>query len=292
METLRIAIITETLPPAQLNLQPWRYLGRLARSLQQEGHEAFAVTTEEGLPSWNGVPVVRHPERGDFRTARGLRRLLQDHNADGGVVRMTASLFFSMRQSTPPAASRGRLIGVFLRPLHGGPDLARRFLDPDLASETLLDMHHAALYASRKLGTWREASGYVDEFVFLWESDRLSAVWAGLAAGSSHVVRHPFDPSFRDRTPAPLGERLSLDLPPVAAGLPVVTTRVHPIRELEERTGLVFARPRNPADLAGAVRTALEDGRRQELARKNEAWMRETPDWPSIAKTYVSFVKR
>src|SRR5438046_2984688 len=349
METLRIAIITETLPPAQLNLQPWRYLGRLARAL------------------------------------------LQDHNADGGVVRMTASLFFSMRQSTPPAASRGRLIGVFLRPLHGGPDLARRFLDPDLASETLLDMHHAALYASRKLGTWREASGYVDEFVFLWESDRLSAVWAGLAAGSSHVVRHPFDPSFRDRTPAPLGERLSLDLPPgaqrvvftgppeptrgvgdvvrlahllppdrptqvllllrdgtvpsltttshragvhevlqirglvtedelravyqrshaavfpyrfvrtrlplvllaaVAAGLPVVTTRAHPIREPEGRTGLVFARPRNPADLAGAVRTALEDGRRQELARKNEAWMRETPDWPSIAKTYVSFVKR
>src|SRR5213079_3384478 len=155
--------------------------------------------TEEGLPSWNGVPVVRHPERSDFRTARGLRRLLQDHNADGGVVRMTASLFFSMRQSTPPAASRGRLIGVFLRPLHGGPDLARRFLDPDLASETLLDMHHAALYASRKLGTWREASGYVDEFVFLWESDRLSAVWAGLAAGSSHVVRHPFDPSWIGR---------------------------------------------------------------------------------------------
>jgi len=37
METLRIAIITETLPPAQLNLQPWRYLGRLSRSLQQEG---------------------------------------------------------------------------------------------------------------------------------------------------------------------------------------------------------------------------------------------------------------
>src|SRR5213592_2237286 len=105
METLRIAIITETLPPAQLNLQPWRYLGRLARALQQEGHDAFAVTTEEGLPSWNGVPVVRHPERGDFRTARGLRRLLQDHNADGGVVRMTASLFFSMRQSTLPAPS-------------------------------------------------------------------------------------------------------------------------------------------------------------------------------------------
>src|SRR5205823_11386923 len=69
----------------------------------------------------------------------------------------------------------------------------------------------------------------------------------------------------------------------VAAGLPVVTTRVHPIRELEGRTGLVFARPRNPADLAGAVRTALEAGGRQALARKNEAWMRETPDWPSIA---------
>ena len=252
-------------------------------------------------------------------------------------------------------------------------------------------MHHAGLYASRKLGTWREASHYVDEFVFLWESDRTSAVWAGLAAGSSHVVRHPFDPSFRDRTPTPLGERLSLVLPPgsqrvvftgppeptrgvgdvvrlarvlppdrptqvllllrdgtvpglaatrhrigvhevlqirglvtkdelraiyqrsqaavfpyrfvrtglplvlleaVAAGLPVVTTRVHPIRELEGRTGLAFARPRDPADIAGAIRGALEDGRRQDLGRKNEAWMRETPDWPSIAKTYVSFVKR
>ena len=391
METLRIAIITETLPPAQLNLQPWRYLGRLARSLQQEGHEAFALTTEEGLPSWNGVPVVRHPERGDFRTARGLRRLMENHNANGGVVRMTASLFFSMRQPTPPADSRGSLIGVFLRPLHRGTDLARRFLDPDLAPEILLDMHHAGLYASRKLGTWREASHYVDEFVFLWESDRTSAVWAGLAAGSSHVVRHPFDPSFRDRTPTPLGERLSLVLPPgsqrvvftgppeptrgvgdvvrlarvlppdrptqvllllrdgtvpglaatrhrvgvhevlqirglvtkdelraiyqrsqaavfpyrfvrtglplvlleaVAAGLPVVTTRVHPIRELEGRTGLAFARPRDPADIAGAIRGALEDGRRQDLGRKNEAWMRETPDWPSIAKTYVSFVKR
>src|SRR5207247_9533077 len=103
--------------------------------------------------------------------------------------------------------------GALLRPPHGRRDRARAFADPDLASETLLDMHHAALYASRKLGTWREASGYVDEFVFLWESDRLSAVWAGLAAGSSHVVRHPFDPSFRDRTPAPLGERLSPDLP-------------------------------------------------------------------------------
>ena len=51
METLRIVIITETLPPAQLNLQPWRYLGRLGRALQQEGHEAFAVTTEDGVPS-------------------------------------------------------------------------------------------------------------------------------------------------------------------------------------------------------------------------------------------------
>src|SRR5204862_8126271 len=118
--------------------------------------------------------------------------------------------------SAPPAGTRGRLIRGFRRPQHGGADLACGLLGPVLASETLLDMHHAALYASRKLGTWREASGYVDEFVFLWESDRLSAVWASLAAGSSHVVCHPFDPSFRDRTPAPLGERLSLDLPPGA----------------------------------------------------------------------------
>src|SRR5207247_8724221 len=37
----------------------------------------------------------------------------------------------------------------------------------------------------------------------------------------------------------------------VAAGLPVVTTRIHPIRELEGRTGLVFARPRDPPDKIG-----------------------------------------
>src|SRR5881398_1435987 len=114
METLRIAIITETLPPAQLNLQPWRYLGRLARALQQEGHDAFAVTTEEGLPSWNGVPVVRHPERGDFRTARGLRRLLQDHNADGGVSRsshrrLPAPAPWGVRPCAPLPRPRPRL---------------------------------------------------------------------------------------------------------------------------------------------------------------------------------------
>src|SRR5947208_15498051 len=134
METLRIAIVTETLAPAQLNLQPWRYLGRLARALQQEGHDAFAVTTEEGLPSWNGVPVVRHPERGDFRTARGLRRLLQDHNADGGVVRMTASLFFSFRQSTPPPAPRGRPSASFRPPPLGGPAPAAPSSTPPLPS--------------------------------------------------------------------------------------------------------------------------------------------------------------
>src|SRR5205823_14836701 len=231
---------------------------------------------------------------------------------------------------------------------------------------------------------------YVDEFVFLWESDRTSAVWAGLAAGSSHVVRHPFDPSFRDRTPTPLGERLSLVLPPgvqrvvftgppeptrgvgdvvrlarvlppdrptqvllllrdgtvpgltatrhragvhevlqirglvtedelravyqrshagvfpyrfvrtglplvaleaAAAGLPVVTTRVHPIRELEGRSGLVFAEPRNPRALARAVESLFDDARRDETRRKNEAWIRATPDWPDVAKTFASILR-
>jgi glycosyltransferase involved in cell wall biosynthesis len=78
----------------------------------------------------------------------------------------------------------------------------------------------------------------------------------------------------------------------VAAGLPVVTTRVHPIRELEGRTGLAFAKPRDPADLARTIRESLEDGRRNELERKNEAWMRDTPDWPAVAKTYLALVKR
>src|SRR5439155_1761115 len=58
---------------------------------------------------------------------------------------------------------------------------------------------------------------------------------------TSHVAVFPY--RFV-RTGLPL-----VVLEAVAAGLPVVTTRVHPIRELEGRTGLVFARPPNPPDI-------------------------------------------
>jgi glycosyltransferase involved in cell wall biosynthesis len=389
METFRIVIITETLPPERLRLQPWRYLGRLARTLQQEGHETFALTAQPGMDSWNEVPVVRHSNPRDFRTVRGLRRLIDAHGYDVGIVRMTASLFFSMRRG-PTAPSRGKLIGIFLRPLHSGPDLVRRFLDPSLIPEIRLDLHHAALLASRTLGTWPQSVPLVNDFVFLWESDRQSGISAGLPASESHVVRHPFDPFFRDRSPTNVGSRLSPTITPVprrivfsgppeptrgvndvlrlarvlpsdeptqvllllrdgafpepvvtrtqtgahevlvvrglvtkdelraiyrlshvavfpyrwvrtglplvlleavAAGLPVVTTRVHPIRELEGQTGLVFARPRDPRDIARGVRWALDRDRRGELERKNEAWIRDTPDWPTIAKTFVSFIR-
>src|SRR5437660_133531 len=76
METLRIAILTETLPPDSLKLQPWRYLGELARALQDAGHAASALTTEAGVPTWNGVRVDRHPAAIDFRSARRLHCLL------------------------------------------------------------------------------------------------------------------------------------------------------------------------------------------------------------------------
>src|SRR2546426_12104854 len=90
VETLRIAIITETLPPNRLNLQPWRYLGDLAQSLQLEGHEVSVVTSDGGLSDWNGVPISRPANRADFRSAVMLRDLLDRRRLDGGVCRLTA----------------------------------------------------------------------------------------------------------------------------------------------------------------------------------------------------------
>jgi len=390
VETLRIAIITETLPPSRLNLQPWRYLGDLARSLQLEGHEMSIVTNDDRTADWNGVPAVRHPSRSDFRSAAALRDLLQGHRFDAGVCRLTAGLFFSMRGRARSARSVGRLLGILLRPLHSGRDLATRFLDPRLAPEIPMDVHHAAMYTSRLIGTWPDAPSCVDDFVFLWESDRHCGVSAGLPATSCHVVRHPFDPFFLERRPFGLGPRLSESLPPIgrrivfsgppeetrgvsdvirlprflpsdpptqvllllrdprfgepiltrtrigahevvivhglltreeiraiyglshvavfpyrfvrtalplvaleaaAAGLPVVTTRVHPIRELEGKSSLVFANPRDLPDLARAVGAALDEGRRDEIQRVNEAWIRSTSDWSAVAKAFVSLIR-
>src|SRR5437016_7727103 len=101
---------------------------------------------------------------------------------------------------------------------------------------------------------------------------------------SSHVAVFPY--RFV-RTGLPL-----VALEAVAAGLPVVTTRVHPIRELEGRTGLVFAKPRNPPDIARAIESAFDDAQRAAVVRKNDEWIRTTPDWSTVAKTFVSFVRR
>lgn len=387
METLRIAIITETLPRDRLNLQPWRYLGDLARALQDEGHQVRVIASDSGMTEWNRVPVETEADRGVFRTGRGLRSIVSTRRLDGGLVRLTAGFFFSLRGAPPREPLAGRLAGIFLRPIHSGPDLARRFLDPDLAGEALMDRHHAALFLSRLLGTWPRSPAYVDRYLFLWESDRASAVAAGLPAASSSVVRHPFDPAYLARGPPSLGPRLAGELasvprrivfsgPPEATrgaddairalrflpatprvqlvlllrdpgtqglalarrasgphealtvrgmatreemqavyrmshaavfpyrfvrtalplvaleaaafGLPVVTTRVHPLRELEGRTGLAFAEPRSPRSIARALQDVLEGGDPAERERKNREWIRSTPGWPDVAREVAS----
>lgn len=387
VETLRIAIVTENLPPARLNLQPWRYLGELAKSIQRAGHETIVLTSEGRMPDWNGVRVVHHPDRGAFQSAGALRGLLGAHQVDAGISRLTAGLFFSMRGGRLPAPTNARLVGIFLRPLHSGRNLARRFLDPALAREIPSDRHHAAMYVSRFLGTWSGASAFVDGFAFLWESDRDCGVSAGIPSASCHVVRHPFDPFFLQHGRRDVGPRLSDTLRPVerrvvfsgppeesrgvsdvirlarvlaadhptqvvlllrdpkfrwptierrpagahelvfvrgllsreeirgvyhqshaavfpyrfvrtglplvaleaiAADLPVVTTRVHPIRELEGATGLTFARPRDPRDLARAVQDVFVDVSREDIRKKNEAWIQTSPSWNTVAKTFVS----
>ena len=78
----------------------------------------------------------------------------------------------------------------------------------------------------------------------------------------------------------------------VAAGLPVAVTRVHPIRELETKTGLVFAKVRDPRDLARAVLQMFDEGMRAEALRKNQEWIRSSPDWPAVARTFAALVQR
>lgn len=390
METLRIAILTENLPPARLNLQPWRYLGDLAKALQVEGHDTSVVTADEAGQEWNGVHVDGSADVAAFRSGSSLRQMMETRRFDGGICRLTAGLFFSMRARPRLASRAGRLAGIFLRPLHNGAELSKRFLDPRLIPELRLDKHHAAMYASRVLGTWPFASSFVDHFIFLWESDRQRAVSAGLPTQSCTVIRHPFDPFFEQAGGPDMGSRLSPILPPVArrvvfsgppeesrglhdvlqiahglrsesptqlvlllrdgrfhelttarsrigphelvvvrglvsrdelravyrqahvavfpyrfvrtglplvaleavaAGLPVVTTRVHPIRELEGRTGLVFANPRDVPDIVGAIHSILDEGGAPEIRQRNEEWIRATPDWRSVAKTFVAVLR-
>jgi glycosyltransferase involved in cell wall biosynthesis len=386
LETLRISILTETLPPAALNLQPWRYLGELAQAFRAEGHEISVLTSTESRETWNGVPLVRHSNVGDYRSAPAIRQLLQTGRFDVGVCRLTAGLFLSARRRRPANRFPGRLIGIFLRPLHSGRDLVKRFLDPTMAAEIPHDRHHAALYASRLLGTWPDAPAFVDRYVFLWETDQACATSAGLPASSCAVVRHPFDPFFLDGGSPPLGPRLARLLAPVsrrviftgppegsrgiddvirlphalrgapptqvvlllrdgrypepavtrtrigdhelllvrgllsreeikaayqgsdvavfpyrfvrtglplvaleavATGLPVVTTRVHPIREWEGPTGLAFAEAANPRDLARAIRGVLEDATLERIERANRQWIETSPNWRSVARSFV-----
>src|SRR6058998_629728 len=296
-----------------------------------------------------------------------------------------------MRRTRGKGSFRGRLIGIFLRPLYDAKELARRFLDPTLAAEIPHDRHHVAMYGSRLLGTWADAPGFVDHFGFLWDSDRDRATAAGLPASSCTVIRHPFDPFFMELAPASLGPRLSGILGPVdrrvvftgppegsrgvddmlrlarslpsepptqvvlllrdrrysdptvartrigahellivrgllsrqelraayrsshvavfpyrfvrtglplvaleavATGLPVITTRVHPIRELAGKTGLVFAEPRNPRGIARAVHDVLDEGALERIREKNREWIEATPSWTADAKTFVSMSGR
>src|SRR6266571_2689657 len=78
----------------------------------------------------------------------------------------------------------------------------------------------------------------------------------------------------------------------VATGLPVVTTRVHPIRELEGSTGILFAQPANPRDLANAIQSTLDDATRRRTQRKNREWIQATPDWRTVARAFVSVAAR
>src|SRR6266568_4630333 len=153
------------------------------------------------------------------------------------------------------------------RPLHDGADLARRFLDPTLASEIRLDVHHAGLYVSRRLGTWPESMSNFDEFVFLWESDRLCAVSAGLPERICSLVRHPFDPFFRQADSSGLGPRLADRIEPstrrvIFAGPPEATRGVQDalrlpsaLRSNEPTQLLVFLRePRIPEPIVSKIR--------------------------------------
>ena len=390
MERLRIAVLTETMPSEKLFLQPWRYLGELASALQQEGHEVSVVTGDHVLKTWNDVPVDWHATRGDFASAPGVRQIVRSHGYDVGLFRLTAGHFLSLPHGSRNPSSTGRLLGIFLRPLHRGLELARRFLDPTLASEAFLDRHHVAMYASRILDTWSVAPSWIDDFVFLWESDRGCAIDAGLPPAACSVLRHPFDPFFLERGPWDPGLRLFEVLkavprrivfsgPPeptrgfddvinlarslprgspteilvllrdpkfrdpaimrmprgphsvvvvrgiltreeiraaygrshvavfpyrfvrtalplvaleaVAAGLPVVTTRVHPIRELEGKSGLAFANPRDPGGLARAVNSVFDDSRLRQIREKNEAWVRATPNWRDLARAFSAIAR-
>src|SRR5439155_1306773 len=135
------------------------------------------------------------------------------------------------------------------------------------------DRHHVAMYVSRRFGTWPDARAYVDNFVFLWDDDRRRATSAGLPDSSCAVVQHPFDPFFLERAGATLGPRLSGILGPAVRGL-------------------VFAEPRNPRGIAGAVHDVIDEGALERIRERNRDWIEATPSWTAVAKTFVSMSGR
>src|SRR5207249_4802517 len=153
LETLRIAIITETLPPAELNLQPWRYLGDLAQALRVVGHETAVMTSEVGPRTWNGVPVRWHRNRSDFRSAPALRQVLQTEGFDIGVCCLTAGQFFSTLGTKGKGFLPRTIMEIFLLLLFDVTELARRFLAPTLAAQIPLDLLRVAMYESRLHGS-------------------------------------------------------------------------------------------------------------------------------------------
>jgi len=383
METRRLGILSVNLPPDRLRLQPWRYLTDLTRALREIGHDASLVVPAAESTSAIDVPVIRSGRPEDFEESRRVQALLRELKLDGGILRLSAGFLGSTKR--PPPADLRPLVGAFLRPLHEGSTLLRRYLNPLMLFEGSLDLHHAAMFLSRKRG-WGSVASHVRRFTFLWEADRMAGVRAGLPADRCSVVPHPFDPFFLERGPAGLAARLA-GIPPsprrvayagpeeysrglrdflglarelpaeprvqlvalvrwkgepqvrtkligthnlvvvkgdltreelrtvyqsasvavfpyrfvrtglplvaleaVAAGTPVVTTRVHPFRAMEGRTGLRFADRGDRSGLARAVTAILEGGEREAISRENAAWINRTPDWPQVARTYAGLL--
>jgi glycosyltransferase involved in cell wall biosynthesis len=77
----------------------------------------------------------------------------------------------------------------------------------------------------------------------------------------------------------------------VAAGLPTMTTRVYPLRELEGKTGIAFADCADRRGQARAVDRLLAGGDLPRLREKNRQWIESTPGWPEIARRYLEALR-
>jgi glycosyltransferase involved in cell wall biosynthesis len=74
----------------------------------------------------------------------------------------------------------------------------------------------------------------------------------------------------------------------VAAGLPIVTTRIRAAADyLAEPTHCLWVEPRNPAALAGAIRRLLDDMSLRETMRSNNLSLARDFDVDTVAKDYL-----